>query len=567
MQVQRKKIGGESGAALVTVLFISVLLVTASVAMLTATGANSKNTTDVLSETKAYYAAETGIQAAVNVLRNTSPMVTYSAAANNPSLSNWLTYSGGQVGIGTGTGTGYSLSVTNPDANAVAYNTGAKFLSVSGCPNCVSGDGRTVTVPDPAAFPGATPRFELTVSEVSSTSPTLPNTLVGTFALAKVPDPNNPSANPPKIPDTTFRIDYRLSSPRFGVASIYGTLTQANASSPAVLSFQSHDYKLLGSTLTLCNVSGSCGLQSFNLGIDSPPLQVLVNATPAFSPEPYRLKIVSTGYGPAGAVKQLEAIVRRNFFDGFDPPGTMLLIGPNNDGVNTFHYASGNSHGTGYSGGTCTSQCVPAFAATDQNNIIQIINQNSSNSVYVNPAPQLVEFANLPPWLRTPADLETLLAQLRITAQHSSRYFTLGGGNIPNFPASSIANATGVTFCEGSCKLNSDGGGILVVTGALTYKGSVNYKGLIIVTGQGGWNRDGGGGSDNGQVAASIIIAPYNRSPYTYPYPSGQMSSTFLAPWYDMGGGGSNILAWSDINSIFDNTSAVSDIVAGVAEK
>ena len=50
-------------------MLISALLLTASVAMLTAVGANSKNTSDVLSETKAYYAAESGLQASINVFK------------------------------------------------------------------------------------------------------------------------------------------------------------------------------------------------------------------------------------------------------------------------------------------------------------------------------------------------------------------------------------------------------------------------------------------------------------------------------------------------------------------
>src|SRR5205807_883066 len=98
------------------------------------------------------------------------------------------------------------------------------------------------------------------------------------------------------------------------------------------------------------------------------------NAAP-FSPTPYRLVVKSTGYGPNGAVKQLEAIVRRNFFDGFDPPGTMLMVGPHTDAFGgTFHYDSGNSNGVTYSGGDCNMQCVPAFGVTDQANLLDIIN-------------------------------------------------------------------------------------------------------------------------------------------------------------------------------------------------
>ena len=76
----------ESGAALVTVLMISVLLGIACIALLSSVGANSKNSTDVLSETKAYYVAESGLQATINVLRNNSA-ATYSAAIADSDLS------------------------------------------------------------------------------------------------------------------------------------------------------------------------------------------------------------------------------------------------------------------------------------------------------------------------------------------------------------------------------------------------------------------------------------------------------------------------------------------------
>ncbi len=69
IKINRKNNEQESGAALVTVLMISVLLGIACIAMLSAVGANSRNSTDVLSETKAYYAAESGLQATINVLR------------------------------------------------------------------------------------------------------------------------------------------------------------------------------------------------------------------------------------------------------------------------------------------------------------------------------------------------------------------------------------------------------------------------------------------------------------------------------------------------------------------
>jgi Tfp pilus assembly protein PilX len=97
-KISEKKYGQQSGAALVTVLMISVLLGIACVAMLSAVGANSRNSTDVLSETKAYYAAESGLQATINVLRgNTDTTPTNKAddinytKASTPTSSNYST--------------------------------------------------------------------------------------------------------------------------------------------------------------------------------------------------------------------------------------------------------------------------------------------------------------------------------------------------------------------------------------------------------------------------------------------------------------------------------------------
>src|SRR5438309_12059317 len=85
----------EKGAALATVVLISFLLGTACIAMLTAVGASSRNGTDVLSESKAYYAAESGIQAAINFFRNDSSeidAIKYSYAVSHPTLNTKLTY-------------------------------------------------------------------------------------------------------------------------------------------------------------------------------------------------------------------------------------------------------------------------------------------------------------------------------------------------------------------------------------------------------------------------------------------------------------------------------------------
>src|SRR5687767_1434657 len=83
----------ESGAALATVLLIAFLLLTASVMLLSGVAAGTRNGTDMLSETKAFYAAESGLQATINALRHRNPKPDYSQVVLNPSMNSYgITY-------------------------------------------------------------------------------------------------------------------------------------------------------------------------------------------------------------------------------------------------------------------------------------------------------------------------------------------------------------------------------------------------------------------------------------------------------------------------------------------
>ena len=64
----RKK-NSESGAAMVMVLMVTMILLVASAGILLEASVHTGNVTDAISEEKAYVAAENGIQTAVNVLR------------------------------------------------------------------------------------------------------------------------------------------------------------------------------------------------------------------------------------------------------------------------------------------------------------------------------------------------------------------------------------------------------------------------------------------------------------------------------------------------------------------
>ena len=77
---------------------------------------------------------------------------------------------------------------------------------------------------------------------------------------------------------------------------------------------------------------------------------------------------------------------------------------------------------------------------------------------------------------------------------------------------------------------------------------------MIIVTGSGGLERSGGG---NGVLRGNTVVAPYNAA---------NLNAGFLAPKYNISGGGSSTIRF-DSSSVANGMTAVSNFVLGVAEK
>jgi len=155
-----ERVAGERGAALITVLLIATLLLAAGGALVLVTTTANMTAIDSTAEMQAYYAAEAGLQASLNVLRgNIAPNAAMPAGtkisfrnavtastSNLPTdtspnfrLSAWLPYSypGGspnRVVLPTGaaytplTGLAYSIDVTDPDNTPVASGDPARLV-------------------------------------------------------------------------------------------------------------------------------------------------------------------------------------------------------------------------------------------------------------------------------------------------------------------------------------------------------------------------------------------------------------------------------------------------------
>lgn len=124
---------GERGAALVTSLLVAMLLLAAGGALVATAGMSASNAVDATAEAQAYYAADSGLQAALTVVRRNraassglSPtfhnLACGSAAAcanDGDSLSAWLPYaSNGWVTLSTTPALAYKVTVTDPSKTA-----------------------------------------------------------------------------------------------------------------------------------------------------------------------------------------------------------------------------------------------------------------------------------------------------------------------------------------------------------------------------------------------------------------------------------------------------------------
>jgi hypothetical protein len=116
----------ERGAALISTLLISTLLMIVGGALILTTSMSAVLAVDSTAELQAYYSAEAGANAALNVLRGnvesdpTGTLATFRNTADNPTLGLWMDYSTtingtSAVSLSTNPVLGYSVNVTDPD--------------------------------------------------------------------------------------------------------------------------------------------------------------------------------------------------------------------------------------------------------------------------------------------------------------------------------------------------------------------------------------------------------------------------------------------------------------------
>lgn len=607
---------GEKGAALIMALLISFLLLIASAGLILETTANTMNVTDATAEQQAFNAAESGIQAAVFALRDNITLpdslrldtsqpatakvnrINYLRALDpaqsnlttagydaTPRMSRWMAYNQDypdRIAMGDGTyaapnGYAYSLEISDPDhtGSLVTFRTAGRLSD------------NDVTTTARKTYGDTTNGFVIEfIPRAASQVDTAGGSITTDFGTIRVTKYGNGAA----ITNyNRFAIDMTMSQPYWGVRVVRGWIVPnscatGNCTMPSVR-FDSRTFTLQGSQIVLLTVGGNNVSTAYlpDPRVEGHPSGFAAALTASSggtaadsvitgtlsSPEPIRLLIKSTGFGPRGATKQLEAIIQKNFFNGLTAPATLTLIGPASTAAcalcnpaqpaTTFAFALGNSNAMLYSGQDAEStDIIPPIGTSGSTNLDSVHDNIDDVSRWnrVVGVPSDIT-ADTPQWLSSPQQLDIAVKSLYNVAVASGRYFPNG------VQPAQIGNpdGTGITFCDGNCELTGDGGGIMVVTGKLTLHGNFSFRGLIIVTGQAGVDRRGGG---NGNIEGNMVVAPYVNSsilPATEP-----VGTAFLSPQYDLSGGGASTIQYNS-TAINEGLVAVSNFVLGVVEK
>lgn len=567
----------EEGAALVMTLMVTFLLSIACIGLILAASGNSANVTDSISEKQAYYAAQSGLQTTLNVLRrNTTPNVLLDPAkspndpnnkidfakaiklntsnySDDPSsaarLSRWINYNHTPAGmsypdravLGQGnynafTGSAFSITIQDPDnpAKIISVTTSA---SIGG-----GGDSKTFLGLGTATIKYnsvTTGNIDVSTREVGIN---LGSFTISTFGMGAT------------IPDTPFEITVKMTAPLAATVKLRGTIKAGTISPNSVgnvkIVFDSPLYTLLGSLITLPVSTIVPNPPSINSGVTD--LSVTITLS-----QPRRLIIRSTGYGPRGAKKVLEAIVERDNFDGLIP-ATITLVGSTVGSI--FKSSKNSSQEVSYSGADILSSAkIPPIGVIDSNGsgggllsgLLGNLIGTDCVVCSVNGNPTEVLSAETPDFLKSSTDLNNKINDLKEKAEVAGRYYS--GGALPT-DFGNNSNGTGITFIDGDASLTGSGGGILVVTGKLNLKDSFNFNGTIFVTGEQGVGRTGSG---IGTIQGNLVVAPYKVT---------DLTAGFLSPKYDITGGLASNIVYTAGNLLFgsDNYNAV---LVGIAEK
>ncbi len=560
---------GERGAALVTMLLVTVLMLGAGGALIMTTAMSSTTAIGSTAEMQAYYVAESGMQSALNVLRgHAKPLVTATDRmsfrtaiiddiSNGPDntgslrLAGWLPYKDRldpdslvPVTIGAFTG-GYRVTVENLDplSHIVTFETSGSI------------EGSDVATPFSRTF-NAGGTQEVTIRYTSQSATTLtpnphtfPLTLDSSLGSFVIERPAGSTDNDVVIPKTDFELTITQTAPWAATTTLEGSFEGEVdvAGTTLKVTFDEPNVNVDGTNFVLNLPSGT---QVLDLTFASSPATTGIPMR-VTSPDPKRLILKAYGFGPQGSQKRLEMMVNKENLQFESPAGTMIK---GSDDCSPMTLDTGSSGAKWYSGidYSGVEPQRPSFAVSpcdEATATAGIIKHDTVVDPEIGFLMDDAEGSNnveQPSFLDTAAKARAYLNSLQSKAQTIGRYFDPGTGATT---INDSVNAPQFTFVDGDATLTS-GSGMLVVTGRLTMRGNTNFKGVILVLGEGELERDGGG---NGEILGGITIAKFGRT-----------SGGFLAPLFTTNGGGNSNVQY-DSGSIANALGSATN-VSGIRE-
>jgi hypothetical protein len=559
----------ERGAALITVVLMSMMLLTAGLGLIAVTSNSASLAADATSEAQAYYAAEAGGQAVLGVLRgNDAPSPLFNGTASDDAnkmtfrkaitlaqsnattdaypksrLSRWLNYSGTasdgnsvvpiNANYAAGSGMAYNVEeVRDPDnSDIVIFSTSGKFDNNTPTKGYTCSSGCATAQPTPVTLTityaprGSTSVFTTTSGATNLGSLTLSANNNGTFQV-----------------NDTLTLTVTQTKPWAATKAIRCTIA-------GTITKTAGGWSGSGLTVSLQTLTHSLDDVIYTLNYAGAPVATITNGT-AFTlsanitpPDPQRLRVRIKGYGPRNAVKMIQMLIGRASLD-FNAPSTIALRSAD-DGTSKMTVSVGSSAVYNYNGNdNANGASLPAFSVTGDQDV-GLINStfNQGNQIQGYPAAaKQVPVSSLDKFLQTTDGYDGARAtvdRLRQAAKSlktpgctgaasaCDRYF--GSGETVSNIGLNMTNGL-MTFVDGDYTLPPAGGaGLLVVTGTLTMNGNADYKGLILVLGGGTVSRQGGGGDTS---LCAMAIARFG--------PTGG----FLAPSFTVSGGGNSTVRY-----------------------
>jgi hypothetical protein len=604
----------ERGAALITMLLISTLILAAGGALIMSTAATATNAIDSTTGKQAFYAAESGLQMALNAMRgNAAPSAAVTAGtkmnlrtAITPSLSNgnvdnvpcgtgdgdatvanprcslsgWLPYQGTVVPVDPNVaGSAFRLAVFDPEnSHMVAFTTEGAF-ETTGVAGLAGITGVTVSA-DKRTLSFTVGTTVITITYTPRTSVTATNSYpsaaadFGSFSIVK--SDNNAFALPLGA-IAKFRLTINQTLPWQASSVSFKSTVSTLSNCPTQMIGFLFDKTSVSASGTTYLASGLIS-KALYLPCALSAAQTQVVPATVRAPEPRRVVVRSVGFGPKFAQKHLEMLVTRAMLD-FEAPATLTLRGA--DDCSAITFSTGNSNAKDYSGNDRVvggDSPRPAFAISgcDYQDIVDGTGKpgtiGGSNQVGIldNGAPvpaatpTLVlsyEGVDTPSYLQTADKARAFLNEMQTEAQGQGRYFHPASGTAMTINDSNAGTATDSKFTFVDGNVNLDGGdGLLIVTGTVNITGNRSFSGIIMMMGDGVLTRSGGG---SGDLLGAFVIASFKR---TWPASETGLAHPFTAPTFDTSGGGSGNIQF-DSAAVQRALGATGYVCSGVLEQ